>query len=133
MLREVSTNPMGFFDPFIKLTDHMQVVEFNEEKYKDYIVEIFPGKDFLGSFLNKKKDEYSVPPESIEKWIDKIVRVSWYECKNRPLEGGLVYDNESILGILYKTEEGKIILIKMNDEVKSLVDSVFTKWTKLNK
>ncbi len=130
-LLKISKDPFQFLGPLMKMAQIAKKVNFDEEDFAQFSVKIFPDKDSI-QFNSKKKNKIFEIPESAVEIFNNLETVPWKDCKNKEFQGALVYDKESMAGILQKIESGDLVFIPLDEQTFAIKEQIEKSWLKLD-
>ena len=125
-LSRLSQDPLSILSPLIEIADSVKIVTFEEKELSHLTVGIFPSLDSI-STTKKKKNILEIPEDAINIFTN-LEKLQWYDCKNKKVDGGFVYNNDNLIGALTKSEKGDNILILMNEKTLSIKEKLDKTW-----
>jgi len=128
-LSKLSKNPLEFLGPLLEMANHAKIVSFEENEFSSLSVQMLPNSIPMISKKNNK--EVKIPLSAIDDLLN-LETVSWKDCKNRDFQVGLVSDNDTMVGIIQRTEQNKYLFLPLNDQTISAKEELEKSWFKLD-
>ena len=111
------------------MANHIKPVNFTEKEFSDLSIGIFP--DLSSLSISNKKGVIEIPPDAVSVFND-IKKTLWLECKNKELQGGIVYKRDNIVGFIQKTENGNHVFVLLNDKTLEIKNKIENSWFNLD-